>query len=229
MTPKTLFFDADDTLWDEQRMLQGFEKAVEIALDDVLGIPSNFAKRFIALEEENIPHIGYGFPSYMFSVGEAITANPDWYPHKKLLLSRVREIIRQFAEDGPTLIADVPETLKALKDKGYNLNVLTRGVEFEQKFKLEKSGIKSFFTHIVIVQTKDENTYRNTAEKFGYNPNDLCMIGNSVRADVNPALAAGWHAVHIPAPTSWSHDEAAALDHPRGGQVARFSGLLDIF
>lgn len=222
---KCIVFDADDTLWDEQAMLQGFEKAVEQALDQALGRKSNFAQVFIDLENKNIPHIGYGFPSYMFSVGEALAANPEWYAHKDKILDRVREVIRQFTLQGPRLIDGVPETLQKLKDAGFELYVLTRGVEFEQLFKLEKSGIKHFFRDVAIVPKKDRDTYLAAAKLFNIRAENLCMAGNSVKADVNPAVEAGWRAIHIPAPTAWAHDEAELSDSPRAHRVSRFSDI----
>ena len=221
----SIVFDADDTLWDEQKMLQGFEQAVEEILDVELGYASNFSKVFIDLENDNIPHIGYGFPSYMFSVGEAIASNSAWYPHKDKLLEKIRSVITQFTLGGPELIESVPETLKKLQDEGFTLFVVTRGVEFEQKFKLEKSGIKHFFKDIAIVQKKDKQIYEKAARQFEMNPRHLCMVGNSIRADVNPAIQAGWRAINVPAPTAWAHDDAEIINSPRAHIVKSFSEI----
>lgn len=223
MPQKSIVFDADDTLWDEQEMLQGFERAVEETLDRALGRPSGFAKAFIALENANIPHIGYGFPSYMFSVGEALTANPDWYRHKDLLLDRIRDVISDFTRKGPRVIEGVPEALQSLKSSGYTLFVLTRGVEFEQRFKLERSGLKPFFDDVAIVPVKDRAAYLSAAARFGRSADDLCMVGNSVKADVNPAVEAGWRGVHVPAPLAWAHDEAELAQNPRAHRVTKIA------
>lgn len=222
---KSIFFDADDTLWDEQTMLQGFEEAVEKALDAAMGEPTNFKKSFIDLENKNIPHIGYGFPSYMFSVGEALTANPRWHAHKYAVLDRVREIIRQFTLHGPQLIPGVTETLQTLKEADYSLYVLTRGVEFEQLFKLEKSGIRHFFKDIIIVPQKNRDAYLGVIKQFALSEQRICMVGNSLKADVNPAVEAGWRAVHVPAPTIWAHDEAPLSHSSRAHRIGRISDL----
>jgi putative hydrolase of the HAD superfamily len=222
---RALFLDADDTLWDEQAMLQGFEKAVEATLDKALGRPSNFSKTFIDLENGNIPHIGYGFPSYMFSAGEAIASNPEWHKHKDSLLDSVREVIKRFTLHGPQLIEGVKETLGTLRDDGLDLYVLTRGVEFEQLYKLEKSGLKDFFRGVYVVPIKNDETYLTIGRDPSFLQTAFCMAGNSVKADVNPAVRAGWRGVHIPAPTVWGHDEAELADSPRAYRVDRIAEL----
>lgn len=225
---KTIVFDADDTLWDEQEMLQGFEAAVEEIIDHETGYKSDFKKKFIELENANIPHIGYGFPSYMFSVAEAITANPDWYRHKDKLLSRIKGVIGQFTLQGPKLIDGVPHALSELRSKGFDLYVLTRGVEFEQRFKLEKSGIKHFFKEVAIVPLKNKEAYLAAAIDFGLVASNTCMVGNSVKADVNPAVEAGWRGIHVPAPTVWAHDEAIIIDSARAHSVKKMSDVPDL-
>jgi len=45
----------------------------------------------------------------------------------------------------------------------------------------------------------------------------VCMVGNSIRSDVNPALAAGARAIHVEQEIVWVHDveEPLAPDFPR--------------
>ena len=51
------------------------------------------------------------------------------------------------------------------------------------------------------------------------------MIGNSPRSDVNPALAAGLHAVYIPHPHTWTLEHEEPLEHPGLLELANFSDL----
>jgi putative hydrolase of the HAD superfamily len=67
-------------------------------------------------------------------------------------------------------------------------------------------------------------------ESEGLDPRATWMIGNSIKSDIKPALAAGLGAVFIPNVNTWAleHDvldETAA----RLVQVERFSELLDRF
>ena len=37
------------------------------------------------------------------------------------------------------------------------------------------------------------------------------MVGNSVKADINPAIEAGWNAINVPAPTISGHRKAGYI------------------
>ena len=61
-------------------------------------------------------------------------------------------------------------------------------------------------------------------------PDEICMIGNSPKSDINPALRVGMHAVFIPYPFTWKLDNEALLgDHPRLITLTKFSDLIDLF
>ena len=220
----TLVFDADDTLWDEQGVLQHFEASVEALLDRLTGRPSGFRSRFIEVEHQNIPTLGYGFSSYVFSAAEAIAGNADWHRHKEAVLALVAGLIAGVQTTGPRVIEGVRPTLEALSRRRYRLVLMTRGVDFEQRMKLDRSGLSAFFSEIRIVGRKDTETYRAAARDLG-DPSGaaLCMIGNSMRSDVGPALEAGWRAIHVPAPTAWAHDEAEAAIPAGFRRAGRFN------
>ena len=225
----TLVFDADDTLWDEQGVLQSFEADIEALLDDLCDEPSRFRERFIATEHENIPALGYGFASYIYSVGEAVSVVPAWRQHKHAVLGRVAELIADVQTAGPRVIDGVVPTLEALANRRYRLVLLTRGVDHEQRHKLDRSGLSPLFSEIRVVGRKDVETYRVTAKELG-DPAavGLCMIGNSMRSDVGPALEAGWRAIHVPPPTEWAHDRADGNEIARFKRVAGFRDVAEL-
>lgn len=225
----TLVFDADDTLWDEQAVLQQFEAEVEALLDRRIGTSSDFRQRFIAIENENIPTLGYGLSSYVFSAAEAIASNPAWHRHKDEALALVAKLVAVLQTEGPRVIDGVRPTLEQLLRRSYRLVLLTRGIDFEQRAKLDRSGLSSFFSEIRVVGRKDTETYRIAARELG-DPGGaaLCMIGNSMRSDVRPALEAGWRAIHVPAPTEWAHDVAEAAATARFHRAGRFGEVADL-
>lgn len=225
----TLVFDADDTLWDEQAVLQAFELKVEALLDRLTGSASGFRERFIAIENANIPALGYGFASYIYSAAEAIAANPAWYRHREEVLAFVAELIAGMQSACPPVIEGVKPTLETLAAADYRLVVLTRGIEHEQRAKLQRSGLSELFSEIRIVGRKDPETYRAAARDLG-DPSGaaLCMIGNSIRSDVGPALEAGWRAIHVPAPTAWAHDAGDEIASVRFRRADRFGQVADL-
>ena len=225
----TLVFDADDTLWDEQGVLQQFEADVEIALDRLTGNATGFRERFITIENANIPTLGYGFSSYVYSVAETLAAEPEWYRHKGDVLALVADLIDGMQMAGPRVIEGVRPTLAALAARDYRLVVLTRGIDHEQRGKLTRSGLGEFFSEIRVVGRKDAETYRRTAYELGDPAGAaLCMIGNSMRSDVVPAVAAGWRAIHVPAPTEWAHDADEAAPADKYARVTHFGQVADL-
>lgn len=225
----TLVFDADDTLWDEQGLLQSFEARIEALLDRLTGTASRFRERFIAIENENIPTLGYGLPSYVFSAAEAVAQHPQWRVHKPAVLDLVAELVVAAQSAGPRVIGGVVPTLERLRRANYRMVLLTRGLESEQRAKLERSGLGGFFADILVVARKERATYLATGHALGDATGaTLCMIGNSMRSDIEPALAAGWRAIHVPAPHEWAHDAGRDTPSARFRRAERFPHVADL-
>lgn len=224
-----LVFDADDTLWDEQGPLQRFEVAIETLLGEPFELGHGFRRRFMEMEEENIGCLGYGFSSYLFSLAETLASDPGWGSRKAKILPLVAELVTAVQSEPPRVIASVLPTLQALADRGHRLALLTRGCDHEQRAKLSKSGLAGYFSDILVVATKDVETYRRAASLLG-DPSGatLCMVGNSVRSDILPAIAAGWRAIHVPAQTEWAHDQQACPDDTRFERAEAFHGVADL-
>jgi putative hydrolase of the HAD superfamily len=116
----------------------------------------------------------------------------------------------------------VRETLEALKPT-HKLLVVTRGDLIDQERKLAASGLISYFDEIEIVSDKTRLVYDRIFTRHGDGPGRAMMIGNSMRADVTPALEAGAWGVHIPSDYVWSMD---LDDDPR--DASRFRRLKAI-
>jgi putative hydrolase of the HAD superfamily len=224
-----LVFDADDTLWDEQGLLQQFEVAIEARLEVSFGRGQGFRQRFIEMEEENIGCLGYGFSSYLFSLAETLAADPSWGSSKAEILPLVAELVASIHNQPPRVIDSVLPTLQVLADRGHRLALLTRGCDHEQRAKLSKSGLAGYFADVLVVASKDVETYRRAARTLG-DPSGaaMCMIGNSMRSDILPAIAAGWQAIHVPAPLEWAHDQQAYSDDARFRRVEAFGGVAEL-
>jgi putative hydrolase of the HAD superfamily len=56
--------------------------------------------------------------------------------------------------------------------------------------------------------------------RLGVEPERVCMVGNSVKSDVLPALALGCRAVHVPYHLTWAMEVAdAPVDHDRFARI----------
>jgi putative hydrolase of the HAD superfamily len=62
-------------------------------------------------------------------------------------------------------------------------------------------------------------------------PSLTYMIGNSPRSDINPAVAAGLHAVFIPHPHTWEleHEEISDEVAERIIELTSFRRLVEVF
>jgi putative hydrolase of the HAD superfamily len=109
---------------------------------------------------------------------------------------------------------------------------MTKGAIAEQTGKVERSGLKEYFSAVEIVAEKDLAAYSSLMEKYELAHDSTWMVGNSPKSDINPALAAGLHAVFVPHGSTWilEHEEVNAAPAPqRLLIVGRFADLKDHF
>jgi putative hydrolase of the HAD superfamily len=127
------------------------------------------------------------------------------------LHERIRSFAHQIADHPIEILAGVPETLEYLGER-HHLIMMTKGNLTEQSGKVERSGLKEYFSAVEIVAEKDETIYRSAIAKYALSADTTWMVGNSPKSDINPALAAGLHAVFIPHGSTWilEHEEVAA-------------------
>ena len=110
--------------------------------------------------------------------------------------------------------------------------MMTKGNFAEQAGKVERSGLKEYFAAIEIVREKDEAMYRSVIAKYQLAEDSTWMVGNSPKSDINPALAAGLHAVFVPHGNTWilEHEELGTAQPPsRLLVVEKFSQLTRHF
>lgn len=223
MTIKLICLDADDTLWHNMRHFN----ATEDALLDML---RPFAdadvtrERLIACETRNLPLYGYGAKGFTLSMIETAVELAG----ESLSTSMVEAILAA----GRTLLAHpvelfdgVEDTLRKLAEVG-PLVLVTKGDLLHQESKLAASGLGDLFAGIEIVSDKTAETFRRLFARFGIEPDQAVMAGDSMRSDILPALAAGAWAAFIPQEGAWSHESATApSDHARFVQLSRLADL----
>jgi len=98
--------------------------------------------------------------------------NPDFLKlceeSEKLRYKISKEDISAFLKNDLSsyLKGPVKETLTILKKKGYVLMILTKGIDYYQRFKIRQSGIEKFFgKHIYVCDEKKEEALRDVAFK----------------------------------------------------------------
>ncbi|MND75774.1 dUMP phosphatase [compost metagenome] len=124
------------------------------------------------------------------------------------------------------LLDGVEETIKALK-KDYRLVVATKGDLLDQERKLKKSGLSHYFHHIEIMSDKQEADYHKLIKHLDIKPEEMLMIGNSLKSDVLPVISIGGHAIHVPYHTTWAHEKIDHnIEHQNFKQVSSINEVL---
>jgi len=227
---QTLLIDADDTLWENNIY---FERAIA-AFIGYLNHSSYTAAQvrsaLNAVERETILAHGYGLSSFSRSLVtcyERLTVVPVTEENRQRILGFAQTIADQDIE----LLAGVEQTLTALASR-HKLILMTKGNHAEQADKLSRSGLADHFSAVEIVKEKDPATYHTVVARHSLPPESTWMIGNSPKSDINPALAAGLHAVFLFHQSTWVL-EHAELGGPQPGrnllELDSFGKLCDIF
>lgn len=98
------------------------------------------------------------------------------------------------------LFPRVRETLKALRDKGLYLAMITNGTSEEQRYKINRFGLAGYFDQIYIEQEvgygkPDPRVYRDALRAAGVRPEEAWMIGDHLIWDILSPKNLGLHTI----------------------------------
>ena len=218
----TIFFDADDTLWENEQFFRDAEAKFAELLSDYTG-PEGVQQMLWRKQEDNIPLFGYGSKTYMIGMTDAAMELCGGTLPEKIYLG-IKEIIKELAFHEFQLIDGVEETLQALQGK-YTLVVATKGDLTEQLYKYRQSGLEKYFHHCEVMENKDEKNYLELAAKHNLKPEEILMVGNSVKSDIAPVVNIGGTAFHTPHEVVWVHE---MMDMPESDRIIEVDGIRDI-
>jgi putative hydrolase of the HAD superfamily len=203
----TIAFDADDTLWHNERIFLD-------AKDKLFSLLSNYHdadwinQHLDETESRNIKHFGYGVKAFTLSMIETACELSEG----RISGAEVAEIIgfaRTMLATPITLLSGVKETIHELSHQ-YRLILITKGDLFDQETKVARSGLGDYFEVVEVVANKDKATYEKLFLRHKIDVNEFVMVGNSLRSDILPVLECGGKAVHIPYETEWFHEAVSA-------------------
>ena len=205
MPYKHVFFDLDHTLWDFETNSKEtlFDLYHELELS-AMGIPvfdhfhntyhhhntifwDRFRKGYINREELRWKRMWRTLLDYK-------VANE---PLAKKLSERYLEIL-------PTkknLFDDTIEILDYLKNKSYPMHLITNGFEKTQHAKINNSGIRPYFTHVITseqagIMKPHVAIFEYAMEKAGTTAAESIMVGDTLDADLEGAVNAGIDSVY---------------------------------
>lgn len=217
-----IFFDADDTLWENEQFFRDAEAKFTELLADYTS-PEGVQEMLWQKQEENIPLFGYGSKTYMLGMTDAAMDLCGGELPEKIYYG-IKKIITELAFHEFELIDGVIETLEELHEK-YTLIVATKGDLTEQLGKYRRSGLAKYFHHCEVMENKDEQNYLELVAKHNIEPSQLLMIGNSVKSDIAPVVNIGGTAIHTPHEVVWVHE---MMDMPESDRIIEVVNIKDV-
>jgi putative hydrolase of the HAD superfamily len=204
MKPKTIAFDADDTLWhNEPYFDEAQERFCQLFQDyassqEILGL-------ILSHQVKNLPLYGFGIKAFTLSMIEVALQLTNHQISGKGI-EQIITIGKDLLQKPVELLPNVEDVLIELHGK-YKLVVATKGDLKDQHRKLHDSGIGHYFHHIEVLSDKAELDYEKMFGRLECKSKDFLMIGNSLKSDVLPILNLGGFGIHIPYHTTWEYEK----------------------
>ena len=199
----TIGFDADDTLWQNETLFRMTEARFTELLSGTAD-PDHLAERLLAAERRNLGHYGFGVKGFVLSMIEtAIEVTEGRVPGP--VIAEIMAAGREMLAHPVQLLPHVRDTVLDLAGE-FRVIVVTKGDLLDQERKVAQSGLGDLFRAVEIVSDKTAASYAAIFARHGDGAGRAMMVGNSLKSDVLPALAAGAWGVHVP------HDLTRALE-----------------
>ena len=222
----TIGFDADDTLWHNETFFRLTQERFTALLADHSD-PGPLHDRLLAAERRNLGHYGFGVKGFTLSMIEtAIEVSDGRVP--AAVIGEILAAGREMLEHPVELLPNARATVTALAAE-YRVVLITKGDLLDQERKLAQSGLGDLFDGVEIVSDKTPEIYRAAFARHGTGVDQGLMVGNSLKSDVLPMLAAGGWGVHVPHGVTWALEQADAPQaHARFHEIAHLGPLPDL-
>jgi putative hydrolase of the HAD superfamily len=206
-----VIFDGDDTLWETERL---YDRARSDAAKIVAaaGLPADLWEEIERnLDVANVARFGLSrrrFPTSCVEAYRRVAASSD-----TAVSDAVERRIRAAAESvlraaAPTVPA-ARRVLTAIR-RHYRTVLLTQGEREVQRHRITTSGLIDLFNAVEIVDAKQPSVFAATLTTMAAEPSASWMVGNSVRSDINPAIASGMNAIWVDAHV-WEHERSCQV------------------
>ncbi len=206
---KIIGIDGDDTLWHNETTYRDAASKLEELLRTHYGLLSIDGEIY-ETEKENLHYFGYGVKSYTISMIETavrLTKGRIEGHHVAEIAGIGKEMLSK-----ELLLMDGVESVLAGLKASYPLILITKGDQYEQERKVERSGLAPYFDGIEIVSEKSTEGYASLLSNYGCDAASFVMVGNSLRSDILPVIKVGGRAVYIPYELTWEHE--TIVDEP---------------
>jgi putative hydrolase of the HAD superfamily len=224
---RAIIFDGDDTLWQTEHLYDTARSSAREVVEGVGLDGEAWEARERLIDVENVARFGHGVDRFPTSCVEAYedVAAATGVAVEAGARQEIDRVARGVFERRVPLVDGAEETLSALRACGYRLALLTKGDPAVQSARIEQSGLRGLFDSIAIVAEKTPEAIHSVLARLEVLPADALTVGNSVRSDVLPSLAAGVTPVWIDAHV-WEYERQHA-PYP-SNRVVRGKELTDL-
>ena len=198
-------FDADDTLWQNETLFRLTQSRIESRLAEFAD-PTHLHDRLLAAERRNLGHYGFGVKGFVLSMIETAIEVTEGRVEARVIaeiLAAGREMLNHPVELLPHAQVVVEAMVRA-----HQVIIITKGDLIDQERKVAQSGLGDLVHGVEIVSDKTATSYAAIFTRYGHRAESCMMVGNSMKSDVLPALAAGAHGVHVPHGLTWELERA---------------------
>lgn len=209
-----IILDGDDTLWDSQALYEDVKARFATSVEEE-GFNSSEALELLdQIDTNNVAIMSFSkarFPQSMVETYE-ILCRKSGKPTNSRVVCKIKSLGNLVFQRTPTLF---PETLVVLRllTHDFMLVLATKGDPTVQRQRLKGLGLESYFDLVFILPQKTEIEYREIIKQLSLPPDEIWVVGNSVRSDINPALRLGLKSVLISRPT-WRYEDEPLESEP---------------
>jgi putative hydrolase of the HAD superfamily len=227
---QAIVFDGDDTLWQTEYLYDQARAKARAIVEDAGLDGTRWEDMERRIDVENVARLGHSVARFPTSCVEAyeslcVAAGRDIDPEVSAKIGAAARAV--FNERAPVL-PEVRGTLAALRRRGLRLALLTKGDPALQERRVEQSGLAQFFDLVQVVDQKTPESITAILDRLGVTADCAVTVGNSVRSDVLPSLAAGVQPIWIDAHV-WEYErEHPVVDRREVIELDDVSGLLGI-
>jgi len=240
----TMFVDADNTLWDTDRVFAEAQLQLLKQIEQSTGktASSGDSLAFVRAVDQALAerhHDGLRYPPRLLAhaLADALTGRtPERAARGALLGGSASELSNADVIDaeqaffdclarGPDVRPGVLEALPMLREFGHRMFVITEGSRLKAAQTLERLGLEQFFDKLIEGKKRPE-LYRRILKLAG-SPEHAFMVGDQLDRDIAPAKTAGLQTIYFPggfAP-KWAPDEGVVRPDFR---ITSFAEIPDI-
>jgi putative hydrolase of the HAD superfamily len=226
---QAIVFDGDDTLWRTEPLYDDARQRARGVVEGAGLDGSEWETLERRLDVENVARLGHGVTRFPTSCVEAYEqlCSEQGRPIAPDVSEQIWDAASTaFTEPAP-LVPGARNVLEALRWRGLRLALLTKGDPELQRRRIEQSGLVDLFDVVEVVEEKTPAAYQHVLSELGVPASAALGVGNSVRSDVLPSLAAGVQPIWIDAYV-WEYERSEGELDPRVIAISDLADLLEV-